>query len=139
MIWAVTALLTGVILLYILQPLMRQGQTKTGFALLLAIAGGALGLYLWQGNPQLPDQPVAPRLAERQEALGQVAGGIDKLQARLAADPNDVEGWLLLAEGYGALGRKAEQRAALEKVIALLPDAAPIKARLQMRLEQLKE
>lgn len=139
MIWIITALITGLILIYLLTPLMHGGQARTATVLMLLIGGGALGLYLWQGNPGLPDQPAAPRLAERQQMLKQVAIEAEKLLARLDAEPNDVSGWLLLAESYNALGRKDEQKAALAKVIALLPDAAPIKARLQAQLEELSK
>lgn len=126
------AVLTAAVLIVLLTPL--KSHAKTSYALALLIAGGALGLYLWQGHPELPDQPIAARLAARQVSLDQVAIGVDKLQAHLAQEPDDVQGWLLLAQGQAALGHPDKEREALQRVLALLPDEAPIKRAIAAKL-----
>ena len=71
----------------------------------LAIVGlpaGTLALYLWNGSPGIPDQPLAGRseerarmaeLAQRQQGLVEM---VQNLERRLADQPEDVEGWKLL-------------------------------------------
>lgn len=74
------------------------------------------------GNLALPDFAAAgaarPQMgdAEQQEMIEQMVEG---LAARLAAEPDDKEGWLRLARSYRVLGRTDEQIDALFAAAAL--------------------
>lgn len=57
-----------------------------------------------------------------------LAKAADSLAAKLAANPNDGEGWLLLARTYRAIERFADARAAFEKARALVPESADLLA-----------
>ena len=58
------------------------------------------------------------RPAEQQQmAEGMVA----RLAARLADEPGDVDGWIMLMRSYQTLGRTAEARAALARAVAANP------------------
>jgi cytochrome c-type biogenesis protein CcmH len=76
-------------------------------AVALLVSGGAIALYRVLGAPGLPDLPYAERGPER--ALTAAHGPTDlektaaELAAKLAAKPDDVEGWLLYARTSAAL------------------------------------
>lgn len=67
-----------------------------GFATLIIAAG----LYAVLGNPGLPDSPYADRAAERAVTAHQMPTDLNKavadLEAKLKANPNNLEGWILL-------------------------------------------
>ena len=47
---------------------------------------------------------------------------VDRLAARLAEEPNDLDGWKRLAESYSVLGEAAKAEAAWSRAAALAPD-----------------
>ena len=76
-------------------------------ALCFAIPLTAIGLYLLLGNPGLPSLPFAERPAPESPA-GSVAGGDMEaltagLAARMAEEPDNRDGWLLLGRSYARL------------------------------------
>jgi cytochrome c-type biogenesis protein CcmH len=73
----------------------------------------ALGLYSALGAPDLPDRPFASREDRQQGDPEQpnIEAMVARLEARLAASPDDLDGWLMLGRSKGALG---EHRAAIE-------------------------
>jgi cytochrome c-type biogenesis protein CcmH len=92
------------------------------FALLVAIVVplAALGFYAFSGRPDLASQrpsDVAVTDAATLHARAAMRGGgdggdldaaIERLRARLAKNPDDAEGWALLAQSYEFEGRSAE-------------------------------
>ena len=79
----------------------------------------ALSAYFVSGRPDLntvAPPPVADiatlharaALAGKGENGGDLGVAIEKLQARLAANPRDVDGWRLLAQSYEFQGRASE-------------------------------
>ena len=78
-------------------------------ALVVACAAAAFGIYLWLGAPELPDQPFAarpavdPALAVQQP--GNMEEAVKRLSERLARDPEDLAGWMLLGQSYVSLRR----------------------------------
>jgi cytochrome c-type biogenesis protein CcmH len=119
--WIGAALLCGVAVLILLVPALRQKKTAGraslgGVVASILIAPIAIGLYLYVTNW---DPEIAER-ASRESAL------LDQLAEHLANNPNDAEGWQLLAASYMQLGRYDEGRAAYERVWALTrqPDDA---------------
>lgn len=88
---------------------------------LLALAGyGALG------NPQALD-PAARQPAQRLTA-GDIEGMVGKLAARLAENPDDLKGWLMLGRSYKALGRYAEAADAYGKALPIVEKEATLLA-----------
>ncbi len=90
----------------------------------LAVALGVAGTaYLVLGRPGLPDQPVRPRLAERQgvevAAIAEMEGMATRLEARLATHPGEARAWAMLGRAYLFLGRPAQAAAALRRGVDL--------------------
>ena len=83
----------------------------------------AIGLYLDLGDPDLPDQPLAARTAERpllaQDGTLDPAKVKTALEARLAADPTSLDGWLLLGRTDASLGAWDDGKVAYEKAMSL--------------------
>lgn len=99
-------------------------------AIVVAVPLGAVAFYLYLGQPELRDQPLAQRQQMPQQAQAQDQGqGADtraramellaQLEARLKENPKDVEGWLILAQVYEAMNRFADAATAYEKVVNL--------------------
>jgi len=61
-----------------------------------------------------------PEFADQEQAE-MIAGMVDRLAARLEADPDDVEGWRMLARSYGVLGRLSDMAEAYAAVARLSP------------------
>lgn len=90
----------------------------------------ALVLYLVLGTPValLPDAPSARTTAQQRMTPQDIDGMIERVKERLAAQPDDVEGWRVLARTYAALGRIPDALAAYERATALAPDDADLLA-----------
>ncbi len=82
----------------------RTGIRLGALAALLLIPAITLSLYGFLGNPELPDQPLKGRQPERQGQF-EVETAVSKIEAHLAANPNDGRGWDILAPVYMRLGR----------------------------------
>ena len=80
-------------------------NTNYAFAGLAAfIAVGAAGLYALYGTPGVPDQPLDARLSappSEQPVVIQMAN----MERRLRKEPNDAEGWTLIAPLYFRSGQ----------------------------------
>jgi cytochrome c-type biogenesis protein CcmH len=119
------AVMIAVALALLLVPLIRQGR-RSGrprgvFFLALAVAFvlplGAAGLYLLLGTPvalngvdRQPEQPLT------------IDQAVAELRAHLAEQPKDLQGWLLLAQTYGAMRKPEEARDAYDQALRLEPD-----------------
>lgn len=98
----------------------------------LALVAGAAGLYASLGTPQAlvaPDAaPVAagpgldPHTSTEAEAM------VAKLAERMAREPQDANGWALLARSYSAMGRFVAASGAYSRLVTLIPDDAQILA-----------
>ena len=88
---------------------------------------GGMGLYLSLGSPGLPGLPFAERQGDgAREAQMLVA----QLERRLESDPQDAEGWLVLARVYERGGRYLDAAEAYRKIIALGRGGAEVQASL---------
>lgn len=102
--------------------------------LCFAIPLAAIGLYLALGNPGLPSMPFAERPAL--ETPAQRAGGPDMealtagLEARLAEDPDNRDGWLLLGRSYAQLEQFDAAAEAYRRAIVLGFDDAEVQSAL---------
>lgn len=135
---------------------------RRAYALVVAalVPLAALGCYVWWGRPDLAHTrpPAADNLdIATQHARSAARGGgenggdlgaaVERLRARLARNPDDVDGWLLLAQAYEFEGRAAEaaaarQRAggkAVEPVAMSAPAAAALDAESTRLVGQAEE
>ena len=79
-------------------------------------------------GPPLPEGAAALAALPPQARSEAVRGMVEGLEARLRDDPNNPEGWLMLARSFQVLGEDARARAALSEAAAHLPDDRDILA-----------
>ena len=109
--WAVAALFCGVAILILFVPSWRQRSSGgrwslAGIVTSVLIAPLALALYFYISDW---DPEIAER-ASRETAL------LEQLAQHLQSNPDDLEGWRLLAASYMQVGRYVEGRAAYARV-----------------------
>ncbi len=103
-----------------------------GMALLMPL--GSVLVYLAVGTPQGLDPALAAAPAADPEGHGGGAGGstpqmdeaIAGLEKRLASEPDNIEGWMLLGRAYKATQRFDDARNALKKAFDLSPNAVEV-------------
>jgi cytochrome c-type biogenesis protein CcmH len=104
-------------------PAEPAAPPRASPALLLALAALlpalAVGLYLQVGTPAALDPEAATRQAP---APTTVEEAIAALEARLEAEPSDLEGWVLLGRSRRAQEQFAQAEAALERAHRLSPE-----------------
>jgi cytochrome c-type biogenesis protein CcmH len=107
-------------------PSLSPATRKFAYGLATAIPIGAIAFYLVVGNPKAlaPTLPTAESPAQASQPGGpmsdqQIAANVDKLAKRLEQNPNDAEGWLMLARSYTSMERFADAASAYAHVIAL--------------------
>lgn len=103
---------------YVLRPLWRS-RPLPGIALTVLLAASAGLLYTVIGTPRAldPAQRVVPET---------LADAVTQLQTELARDPNQVEGWRLLARAHIAQDDLAAANEAYGRALKLAPDDADI-------------
>jgi cytochrome c-type biogenesis protein CcmH len=100
-------------------------QASRGLAIAIAIALplAAVGLYAWRGTPAAIDVAPAPvATAPAPSTPGDIEAMVADLEAKLAAEPDQAEGWSLLGRVRMEQGRFGDARDAFAKAHALLPD-----------------
>jgi cytochrome c-type biogenesis protein CcmH len=87
---------------------------------------GAVALYFVVGNPKgvttAGAGPASPQSAPNQPGMmsdQQIGANIQKLADRLKQNPNDVQGWTMLARSYMMQERFSDAASAYEKLTAL--------------------
>ena len=95
-------------------PIARSRLVPLVAAVLVPLL--ALPLYLRLGHPDLPDAPLATRKAEA-PAGQSIEELVAKVEAHLAANPDDTKGWDVLAPTYTRLGRFEQAAAAWRNAI----------------------
>ncbi|MTH98935.1 c-type cytochrome biogenesis protein CcmI [Roseibium sp. RKSG952] len=94
---------------------MRAAQVTA----MVALPVFALGTYLYLGAPDLPDQPLAARMtvpAEDQSVDVLVA----RVEKHLAENPQDGQGWAVVAPVYMQIGKPQQAAQAYANAIRLL-------------------
>jgi cytochrome c-type biogenesis protein CcmH len=100
----------------------------TGLFVLLMVPLFGLMLYQGIGTPEAINMPVAsPQQAAQQPphssgGQGQMDELITSLQQRMAENPDDPEGWLILGRSLKSMQRHQEALSALSNAYRLLPD-----------------
>jgi cytochrome c-type biogenesis protein CcmH len=90
----------------------------------------AVALYLYLGTPAAldPKQAVAAGDNAHEVSPEQIEGMVAALAQKLKDKPDKVEGWIMLARSYNALGRYAEASKAYERLAGLMPNNADLLA-----------
>ena len=122
------AALAAVTLAMLLRPLLVRrddgARPAARSALLVAtvVLVGASALYRLVGTPAAldPSTHVAASADDAQPV--DLASAVQELEARMAAEPNELGGWVLLARAYRELGRLDDAVGAIERARALAPD-----------------
>ncbi len=113
------------------EPAAGKRLPKTGIAALaVTVPVVAVALYLALGTPAgLEPQPQTQALgAEQSITPQQIEDMVVQLKKKLESQPDDAEGWTMLARSYVALRHYDEARAAYARAAKLLPDDANILA-----------
>jgi len=108
---------------------VRTGARPLALAAAVAAPILALALYVAFGSPHIPDAPFASRVAadDGAKARAELTQRVASLAQRLQQNPDDIEGWNLLARSLTALERHGEAVTAWRQVVRLgngNPDAA---------------
>ncbi|MCA3561473.1 MAG: c-type cytochrome biogenesis protein CcmI [Aestuariivirga sp.] len=102
------------------------GFAWAAIAATLIVPAVALPLYLRAGNPQLADVPHAWRMANA-EKNGDMEALVEKVELHLEANPDDLQGWQILAPVYRRDQRWDDAAEAYRNIVRLSPpDAASI-------------
>ena len=102
-----------------------DGSPAPGMAVAVAVAvpAASLALYLWLGSPHGVESRAPPRdTAATTDGVPSVEAMVASLADRLANDPDDAEGWLLLARSQVILERYDAALAGFRRAHALLGD-----------------
>jgi len=126
--WIIAALILFIGFFIALFPLLRgkTGWQPVALALIFALPATALWMYNQFATPAGLDVVGTPNVASAADPHSGQAGDMQSmltgLQQRLEQDPEDLEGWLLLARTLRASQRFDEASAALERAFELAPD-----------------
>jgi cytochrome c-type biogenesis protein CcmH len=93
----------------------KRSVWPTAWVMSLLLVFGGFGFYAWLGEPQAIDAVASQKAQEEQ-----IFAMVDRLAARLQAQPDDPQGWAILARSYKVLGRLEDAEQAYAKVGALL-------------------
>ncbi len=107
-----------------------QARPARGLAWLLALGLplASVATYLALGRPDII--PAAPPAMAATDGTPpdarQIEAMVTALARRLKTEPDNAEGWLMLARSYAVLGRLSDANAALGKAGTLKPDDANV-------------
>jgi cytochrome c-type biogenesis protein CcmH len=93
----------------------------------IAVPLCALAVYLGVGNPRALD-PQPGGGTDHGVTQQQLQSLIERLAARMKDNPEDAEGWVMLARSYAVLGRYLESADAYARAAARIPDDAQLLA-----------
>ncbi len=86
---------------------------------IVAMPMAALAFYLFVGSPEMPAEPLAARLSAPTDQQD-IATLVARIEAHLAASPDDGKGWQVLAPVYMRLGRFDDAVKAYGNVVRLV-------------------
>ncbi len=103
-----------------------------GIAVGLSLPLVAVGLYLQLGTPDAWER-TGPATAGREDLAAQhqvaeMGSAVARLAERLQQNPEDRDGWILLARSYTTMRRFAEAAAAYETALGLAPGDSEVQS-----------
>ena len=123
-LWCLLALMSAAASYFVLRPLLKNKlmDKSSGSLAFIAVVsflpGLALILYLMLGSPGYSDLPLEDRLNVPPETLP-LEGLVVHLEQRLKDNPDDTDGWLILARTRMALGEADRAEDALLNAMSL--------------------
>jgi cytochrome c-type biogenesis protein CcmH len=112
-----------------LRPQSATAKTKpargVAAAVALLVPALAAGLYFQLGGLPLDEQPTAQIPADREGQIAFIRDNLEELQAKVAAEPENLEGWLMLARSHMVLEQyqvAADALARAERHLGEQPD-----------------
>jgi cytochrome c-type biogenesis protein CcmH len=108
------------------QATRRPWATAAFLALAIPLLGA--GMYQHLGSPAAIDAPSAAQGGTDGVTADQVEGLVKQLAERMQSNPDDLQGWTLLARTYAAMQKFPEAAKAYERATALAPDNAALLA-----------
>lgn len=129
--WWVAAAVGAVSAVMLFWPLLRQGPGLRSLGLLLMAVTLGLGAVLYHGvgTPAGRDIVATPGVLDDTEPPP-FETLVSELQQRLDANPEDLEGWMLLGRSFKTLQRYTDARDALRRAQALAPDDPVVQVEL---------
>lgn len=114
------------------EQLARAGSPKWTLAIIVAVLIPVIAVpaYLTLGTPEAIDQSqaAAPQAGAHDVSPQQIARMVDQVKERLRSNPDDVEGWYMLAKSTQAIGRYDESVTAYREIIKRVPPDAQLLA-----------
>ncbi len=108
-------------------PITSAAGRKFAYGVAMFIPIGVIAFYFGIGNrsglaqnlPQMAAQQPAGQQPAGQMTDQQIAANVEKLAKKLEQNPNDPQGWTMLARSYMSMERYADAASAFEHVTAL--------------------
>jgi cytochrome c-type biogenesis protein CcmH len=129
MFWTLAAAVLFIGLVIALFPLLRGRSALQPLALALAFALPAAGLWIYNsfGTPEGIDvqgvpRPQASSSDPHSMESGEMSAMVADLRARLAQNPGDLDGWMLLSRSLKTTRQYDEAARALETAHGLAPE-----------------
>ncbi|HEV8426300.1 MAG TPA: c-type cytochrome biogenesis protein CcmI [Pyrinomonadaceae bacterium] len=114
-------------------PAAPVNARNTAYLLGLGIPFIAIVFYLKIGEPNLIENPApvgtpaaATSSAPPERSQAQIEANVAKLAERLKSNPNDVQGWTMLARSYSSMEKFSEAANAYGKATELTPKDADL-------------
>jgi cytochrome c-type biogenesis protein CcmH len=118
------------------QVITQAQSWRTAVVIALVFPISALGLYIWLGAPEaISPMPPASALAEaatEQAAAPNLDQIVENLASKLQADPNNLEGWILLGRTHRSMGNLDAALSAFDRALKLNADDELILARAEV-------
>ncbi|HTD89950.1 MAG TPA: c-type cytochrome biogenesis protein CcmI [Burkholderiales bacterium] len=102
------------------RPASRASAIVVGIAVPLV----AVALYFAVGNPRALAPVALPTDATKEITPQQIEAMVAKLAQRMKQNPDDPQGWAMLAKSYAVMGRFDDAVAAYVKAVERLPNDA---------------
>ena len=143
---AIIGIMSALALACVVPPLLRRtpspghaapagGLPQTRLALLLTVLlpAAAVALYMQVGRPDALAMPpellaAAATPTDHEPSEEDIPAMVERLAERLRRQPDDVEGWHMLARSYSAMNRYADAAKAYGHMATLLPQDAGVLA-----------
>ncbi len=110
------------------RPIPAGAMPWVALGLVAIVALSATAIYAMMGHPELtsgttaaaPEQAAAAA-PDGKHPMGDISSMIAQLENKLAAQPNDAQGWQMLGWSYMRTGRPADAAKAYGRAVALDP------------------
>lgn len=121
--WALSGVAAAATGYWLSAPLRKSENIATAdkraaSLVVMVVPLAALGIYLWLGNPNMADAPLAPRLAGNLEDLPSGAV-LARLENELRQRPDDAKGWRLLSRLYATTGNHPKAADGWQRLLQL--------------------